>query len=71
MPSIKVKENESFDVALRRFRRLCDQAGVVADVRKNEFYEKPTWVTKRKKQAAVKRTHKERLKNRVHRKRLY
>jgi small subunit ribosomal protein S21 len=71
MPAIKVKENESFDSALRRFRRLVDRAGTVTDVRKKEFYEKPTWEKKRKKQAAVKRTHKEMMKNRVHRKRMY
>lgn len=71
MPSIKVKENESFDIALRRFRRSCDRAGTVVDARKKEFYEKKTWVKKRKKQAAVKRTHKEMAKNRIHRKRMY
>jgi small subunit ribosomal protein S21 len=71
MPAIKVRENESFDIALRRFRRSCDRAGVVTDVRKKEFYEKPTWVRKRKKAAAVKRLHKELSKNRLTRKRLY
>ena len=61
MPAIKVRENEPFDIALRRFRRLCDRAGVITDVRKKEFFEKPTWVNKRKKAAAVKRTHKEKI----------
>ena len=55
MPSIKVKENEPFDVALRRFKRSCEKAGVLAEVRRREFYEKPTWVRKRKAAAAVKR----------------
>ena len=71
MPAIKVRENEPFDIALRRFRRLCDRAGVITDVRKKEFFEKPTRVNKRKKAAAVKRTHKEMSKNRIHRKRMY
>ena len=71
MPAIKVRENEPFDIALRRFRRLCDRAGVITDVRKKEFFEKPTWVNTRKKAAAVKRTHKEMSKNRIHRKRMY
>ena len=71
MPAIKVRENEPFDIALRRFRRLCDRAGVITDVRKKEFFEKPTWVNKRKTAAAVKRTHKEMSKNRIHRKRMY
>ena len=55
MPFIKVKDNEPFDVALRRFKRSCEKAGVLAEVRRREFYEKPTWVRKRKAAAAVKR----------------
>jgi small subunit ribosomal protein S21 len=55
MTTIRVKENEPFDVALRRFKRSCEKAGVLADVRSKEFFEKPTWVRKRKKAAAVKR----------------
>lgn len=55
MPQVKVKEGEPFDVALRRFKRSCEKAGVLADVRKREFYEKPTQERKRKKAAAVKR----------------
>ena len=55
MPVVKVKENEPFDVALRRFKRSCEKAGVLADVRSKEFFEKPTLVRKRKKAAAVKR----------------
>ena len=55
MPSIKIKENEPFDVALRRFKRSCEKAGVLAEVRRRAFYEKPTWIRKRKAAAAVKR----------------
>jgi len=55
MPNVKVKENEPFDVALRRFKRSCEKAGVLAEVRRREFFEKPTWVRKRKAAAAVKR----------------
>ena len=55
MPIIKLKENESFDSGLRRFKRSCDRAGVISEVRKREFYEKPTSVRKRKAAAAVKR----------------
>ena len=58
MPSIKVKENEPFDTAIRRFRRACEKAGVLTEIRKREFYEKPTSVRKRKAVAAVKRVHK-------------
>ena len=38
MPSIKIKETESFDVGLRKFRRACERAGVVNEIRKREFY---------------------------------
>ena len=55
MPHIKLKENEPFDVALRRFKRSCEKAGVLAEVRKREHYEKPTTVRKRAGAAAVKR----------------
>ena len=55
MPSVKLKENEPFDIALRRFKRSCEKAGILAEVRRREFYEKPTWVRKRKAAAAVKR----------------
>ncbi len=55
MPSVRVKENESFDVAMRRFKRSCEKAGVLTEVRRREYYEKPTAVRKRKAAAAVKR----------------
>lgn len=58
MPNVRVKENEPFEVALRRFKRSCEKAGVLAEVRRREFYEKPTSERKRKKAAAVKRHHK-------------
>ncbi|MEO9587559.1 MAG: 30S ribosomal protein S21, partial [Marinobacter sp.] len=47
MPAVKVKENEPFDVALRRFKRSCEKAGVLSEVRRREHYEKPTAVRKR------------------------
>ena len=55
MPSVKIKENKPFDIALRRFKRFCEKAGVLSEVRRREFYEKPTSVRKRKAAAAVKR----------------
>ena len=55
MPSVKVRENEPFDIALRRFKRSCEKAGVLSEVRRREHYEKPTQVRKRKQAAAVKR----------------
>ena len=61
MPGIRVKENEPFDVALRRFRRVCEKAGIMAEVRKREHYEKPTAARKRKAVAAVKRHQRRRV----------
>jgi small subunit ribosomal protein S21 len=58
MPFVRVKDNEPFDVALRRFKRNCEKAGVLAEVRSRESYEKPTTERKRKAAAAVKRTQK-------------
>ena len=55
MPSVKVRENEPFEYALRRFKRSCEKAGVLAETRRREYYEKPTQERKRKAAAAVKR----------------
>ena len=58
MTTIRVKENEPFDVALRRFKRTIEKLGLLTDLRAREFYEKPTAERKRKKAAAVKRHYK-------------
>jgi small subunit ribosomal protein S21 len=55
MTTIRVKENEPFDVALRRFKRTIEKLGLLTELRAREFYEKPTAERKRKKAAAVKR----------------
>jgi small subunit ribosomal protein S21 len=55
MPSVKVRENEPFEYALRRFKRSCEKAGILAETRRREYYEKPTQERKRKAAAAVKR----------------
>lgn len=55
MPNIRVKENEPFDVALRRFKRTIERTGLLTELRAREFYEKPTQERKRKLAAAVKR----------------
>ena len=65
MPSVRVKEGESFDSVIRRFKRAVEKAGIIPEVRKREFYEKPTAVLKRKKAAAVKREQKNQRTNRL------
>ncbi|MDQ0339632.1 small subunit ribosomal protein S21 [Caldalkalibacillus uzonensis] len=55
MTQVRVRKNESIDDALRRFRRTCSKAGVISEVRKREFYEKPSVKRKKKSEAARKR----------------
>ena len=55
MPSVKVRENEPFEIALRRFKRACEKAGILSEARRREAYEKPTTARKRAAAAAVKR----------------
>ncbi|CAK0771564.1 30S ribosomal subunit protein S21 [Gammaproteobacteria bacterium] len=71
MPAVNVKENEPFEVALRRFKRSCEKAGVLSELRRREFYEKPTSIRKRKAAAAVKRQIKKSLRDVTRRQRLY
>ena len=47
-----------FDIGLRKFRKACEKAGIVQEVRKREFYEKPTAKRKRKKAEAIARNKK-------------
>ena len=54
MAEIRVKENESLDSALRRFKRQCARSGVIAEVKKREHYEKPSVKRKKKSEAARK-----------------
>ena len=55
MSEIRIKDNESLDSALRRFKKQCSRAGVIAEVRKREAYEKPSVRRKKKSEAARKR----------------
>lgn len=49
MPAIRVKENEPFEVAMRRFKRAVEKTGLLTELRAREAYEKPTTERKRKK----------------------
>ena len=55
MSEVRVKENESLESALKRFKRQCARAGVMAEVSKREHYEKPSVKRKKKAEAARKR----------------
>ncbi|MEX0607516.1 MAG: 30S ribosomal protein S21 [Halofilum sp. (in: g-proteobacteria)] len=71
MPSVRVRDNEPFEVALRRFKRSCEKAGILTETRRREYYEKPTQERKRKRAAAVKRHQKKLAKEQQRRVRLY
>ena len=55
MAEVKVKDNESLESALRRFKRQYAREGVIAEVRKRQAYEKPSVRRKKKSEAARKR----------------
>jgi len=65
MPTVRVKENENFEVSIRRFKRLCEKASILADLRRHEYFEKPTWKRKRKKASAIKRYQKKLLREQM------
>ena len=52
---VKIKDNESLDSALRRFKRNCAKAGIMGEIRKREHYDKPSVKRKKKSEAARKR----------------
>lgn len=65
MPSIKVREGESFDRALRRFTKACEKAGILSEIRKHQHYEKPSERRKRKLNAARRKQRRLFLMNKV------
>jgi len=58
MPGITVNDNEPFEIALRRFKKQCEKAGIISEVRKRQFYEKPSIRKKKKILASKKRLQK-------------
>ena len=58
MAEIRVKENESLDSALKKFKRACARSGIMTELRKRECYEKPSVRRKKKSEAARKRKYK-------------
>jgi small subunit ribosomal protein S21 len=55
MPVVKVREDESLENALRRFKRKCEKSGILTELRKRQHYEKPSVRRKRKAMAARKK----------------
>jgi len=55
MAGVRIKENEPIESAIRRFKKQCEKAGILAELRKREHYEKPSVRKKKKAMAARKR----------------
>ena len=55
MPRVKIREGENFDIALRRFKKACERFGILSEIKKREFYEKPSVCRKKKAISARKR----------------
>jgi small subunit ribosomal protein S21 len=55
MPYIRVRESDSFENALKRFKKQCEKDGILSDVKKKEHYEKPSVKKKNKALAARKK----------------
>ena len=55
MPAVNVRDDESFESALRRFKRKCEKAGVLTELKKRQHFEKPSVKRKRKEAQAKKK----------------
>ena len=56
MAAVRVKESEPIDSAIRRFKKLCEKAGILSELRRREHYEKPS-IRRKKKALAAKKRH--------------
>ena len=60
MTGVRVRDDESFERALRRFNKFCEKAGILSDYKKHQHYEKPSETRKRKMAAARRKVRKAR-----------
>ncbi len=58
MALVKIRDGESFESAFRKFKKSCEKAGILSDIKKREHFEKPSVAGKKKSIAARKRAHK-------------
>ena len=54
MPVIKVRDTEPFEVAMKRFKKQCEKAGILSELKRREYYDKPS-IRKKKKAAAARK----------------
>lgn len=55
MPTVYVRDDESFESVLRRFKRKCEKAGILTELKKRQYFEKPSVKRKRKQLQARKK----------------
>lgn len=55
MAEVRITENETIDRALKRFKKECEKHGILAEIKKREYYEKPSVRRKRKQLAAIRK----------------
>jgi small subunit ribosomal protein S21 len=55
MPVIKIRDNEPFEIAMKRFKKQVEKAGILSDLKRREYYDKPSVRRKKKAAAARKR----------------
>jgi small subunit ribosomal protein S21 len=55
VPVIKIRDNEPFEVAMKRFKKQCEKAGILSELKRREYYDKPSVRRKKKAAAARKR----------------
>ena len=68
MTTVRKKHNgESFESLLRRFKKSCEKSNVLLEVKKREFYEKPSSISKRSRDIAKKKEQKRQEEQRIHR----
>ena len=71
MPIVRIREGESPEGALRRFKRMCEKDGIALEVRSRKEFEKPTTKRKRRKASAIKRALKKSARENPRRERKY
>lgn len=64
MINVKVRDNESFEKALKRFTKACEKSGLMAEIRRHQHYEKPSEQRKRRENAARRKIRKMQAENR-------
>jgi small subunit ribosomal protein S21 len=64
MPVVKVRDNEPFEIAMKRFKKTVEKAGVLTELRRREYFDKPS-VRRKKKEAAARKRAAKKLKRMV------